>query len=58
MRGYRWGKFQGWAKFAIGLITWVPTVWDRPGLAQLVVLIMLTFGSRFLFLWIGEMTGS
>jgi hypothetical protein len=31
MRGYRWGKFQGWATFAIGLLTWAPAIWSFPG---------------------------
>lgn len=34
MRGYRWGRFQGWATFVIGFITWAPAIWSFPGLVK------------------------
>jgi hypothetical protein len=51
MRGYRWGKFQGWATFAIGLITWAPAIWSFPGLVEWIIEIAV--GSTMMLLGIG-----
>jgi hypothetical protein len=40
-RGYRWGKFQGWTTFVLGIVLWVPTLFGRyDGIHWLVTLLV------------------
>jgi hypothetical protein len=42
-RGYRWGKFQGWVTFILGVVVWIPTVFGSPnGLIQWVITLLVS----------------
>ncbi|MHB8303944.1 MAG: hypothetical protein ACYDC6_14105 [Acidobacteriaceae bacterium] len=50
-RSYRWGKFQGWTTFVIGLVTFLPTPFMGAGIS--VQLIEYTAGAVLIFLGLG-----